>query len=75
MLGAEGELGDVLHGAVLLQHQDVVLPVVEIGQSRGTTDLYPPAPGRPSGTVIMGSIDTTIPGASTVSTSSLSSRP
>ena len=26
MLGAEGELGDVVHGAVLLYDQDVVLP-------------------------------------------------
>ena len=37
--------------------------------------LYPPAPGCPSGMVIMGSMEMTIPGLTTVSMSSLSSRP
>lgn len=36
---------------------------------------YPPAPSWPSGMVTMGSIDTTMPGSSTVSMSSRSSRP
>ena len=40
-----------------------------------TSHLYPPAPGLPSGTVIMGSMEITIPGLTTVSMSSRSSRP
>ena len=30
VLGAQGELGDVLHAAVLVHHQDVVFPGVEL---------------------------------------------
>ena len=40
---------------------------------RMSCSRYPPAPGHPSGTAIIGSIETAIPGASTVSKSSCSS--
>ena len=61
VLRAERELRDVL-GAVLADDEDVVLAVAA-------------GPGWPSGTVIIGSIDTTMPCSRTVSMSSRSSRP
>ena len=61
VLRAEGEAGDVL-GAVVADDEDVVLAVAAGAR-------------LPSGTVIIGSIDTTMPGSSTVSMSSRSSSP
>lgn len=43
--------------------------------ARQSCSLYPPAPGLPSGTHSIGSMERTMPGSSTVSTSSLSSSP
>ena len=37
MLGTEGELGDVLRAAVLVHHDDVVLPVHRVRRTRDTT--------------------------------------
>ena len=77
VLRSEGELGDVLRAAVLVDHDDVVLPEHhdKIWPQSGLTHLYPPAPGLPSGMVTMGSMEITIPGLTTVSMSSRSSRP
>ena len=79
VLGSEGELGDVLHAAVEVDHQAVVLPVAPgpglalqyICRYLGVDILDNPT----SGTISMGSMERIMPGASTVSTSSRSSRP
>ena len=55
----KGELGDVLHLSSLVQDQDVVFPGGGVVVVCDRSYLYPPAPCCPSGTVIIGSIDTT----------------
>ncbi len=79
VLRAKWELGDVLRVPVLVDHDDVVLPEYNHYNAPvplcALSHLYPPAPGCPSGMVIMGSMEMTIPGLTTVSMSSRSSRP
>ena len=40
VLGAEGELGDVLHAAVLVNYQDVVFPGVELGKRDAGNPIF-----------------------------------
>ena len=77
VLRSKRKLRDVLRAPVLVDHDDVVLPDNDHGITvhSAVSHLYPPAPGLPSGTVIMGSMEITIPGLTTVSMSSRSSRP
>ncbi len=60
-------------GWVLGPHDSASYP--EQVTRRMSCSRYPPAPGKPSGSIIIGSIETTIPGSRIVSMSSRNSNP
>lgn len=65
MLWTKGKLCYIFCGSILVHHNYIMLSENNISQWWISLDfghLYPPAPGWPSGIVIMGSMDITIPG-------------